>query len=163
MLRVPPIDLYENPTKNGLPVQFAKEYKNDIKKFFQEYRPSPDDNVKIIDILINPEVYLVMKLLRTTIATREDLEKLRTKGVRDIYGALKLLWDTKMIKIFRDENNNEYYALITDFYLDLIFPKYLLRAIKVAYEQKSIADKALMEYLEILEDTYYDLKSKKKK
>ncbi|MHA2184239.1 MAG: hypothetical protein ACXAAI_04490, partial [Promethearchaeota archaeon] len=163
MLRVPPVDLYENPTKNGLPSQFAKEYKSDIKRFFQDYRPNLEDNVKIIDILINPEVYLILKLLRTTIATREDLEKLRTKGVRDIYGALKLLWDAKMIKIFRDENNNEYYTLISDFYLDLIFPKYLLRAVKAAYEQKSIADKALMEYLDILEDTYYDLKSKKKK
>ncbi|MHA1913418.1 MAG: DUF2341 domain-containing protein [Promethearchaeota archaeon] len=163
MLRVPPVDLYENPVKKGLPVQFAKEYISDVKTFFQEYRPNLEDNTKIVDILINPEVYLILKLLRTTIATREDLEKLRTKGVKDIYGALKLLWDAKLIKIFRDENNNEYYALVSDFYLDLIFPKYLLSAVKTAYEQKSIADKALMEYLEILEDTYFDLKSKKKK
>ncbi len=67
-----------------------------------------------------------------------------------------------MIKSFRDEKNNEYYALITDFYMDLLFPKYLLKVIKSAYEQKSVSNKALIEYLRVLEEAYYNLKSQKK-
>jgi hypothetical protein len=67
-----------------------------------------------------------------------------------------------MITVFRDEMKNEYYALLTDFYIDLIFPKYLLKIIKKSYEQKSIAEKALIEYLEILEDTYYEIKAEEK-
>ena len=117
---------------------------------------------KIIEILINAEVYETLRLLRTAIVTRQELDKLRTKGVKDAYAALKLLWDNQMVKVFRDEKNNEYYALISDFYMDLIFPKYLLKVIKLAYEQKSIANKALIEYLKVLEDTYYSQKSKKK-
>jgi hypothetical protein len=163
ILRVPPTQLFKDPVNRGLPTQFVKEYLAEVKKFFQDYRPTMEDNIAIVEILINPEVYQILRLLRTSFVTRQDLEKLRTKGVKDIYGALKLLYDVQLIKIFRDENNTEYYGLLTDFYLDLIFPKYLLKVIKTSFEQKSIANKALLEYLEILEDTYYDLKSKKEK
>ena len=85
MLRVPPVEIYRNPVDRGLPTQFAKEYKAVIKNFFQDYQPSKEDNLKIISILINPEVYETFRLLRTSIATRQDLEKLRIKGVKDIY------------------------------------------------------------------------------
>ncbi|MFX0083042.1 MAG: DUF2341 domain-containing protein [Candidatus Hodarchaeota archaeon] len=163
MLRVPPVQLLEDPSNRGLPLRFVEEYLTDVKEFFQNYKPTMEDNVAIVNIFTNPEVYQILRLLRTRFATRQDLEKLRMKGVKDIYGALKLLWDTKMIKIFRDEKNNEYYTLLSDFYVDLLFPKYILQIIKKSYEQKSIPNKALIEYLEILEDTYYDLKSKKKK
>jgi hypothetical protein len=162
MLRVPSINLFKDPSGSGLPTQFVKEYINDVKEFFQTYRPTAEDNVKIIETLANPEVFETFRLLRTAIVTRQDLEKLRAKGVADIYGVLKLLWDSKMIKVFRDENNNEYYALLTDFYIDLLFPKYILRAIKIAYEQKSMADKALIEYLNVLENAYYIVKKQDK-
>jgi hypothetical protein len=66
-----------------------------------------------------------------------------------------------MIKVFKDENGVEYYTLLTDFYMNLIFPKYLLSVIKRSYEQKSKTDKVLVEYLNLLEDAYIDLKSKK--
>jgi hypothetical protein len=159
---VPPVDLYEDPTNRGLPLQFTKEYLADVKQFFQDYRPSKEDNLQIMNIFQNPDVYHILRLLRTTIASRQDLEKLTKKGVRNIYEPLKLLFDARMIKVFQDADNNEYFALLSDFYIDLIFPKYLLGIIKTMYEQKSIANKALTEYLQILEDTYYNLKSKKK-
>ena len=162
MLRVPPVKLLEDPVNRGLPTQFAKEYLAEVKKFYQNYRPSKEDNLKIVEILINPQVYETLRLLRTAIVTRQDLEKLKIKGVDDVYGALKLLWDNQSIKVFRDEKNNEYYALLSDFYMDLIFPKYLLKVIKMAYEQKSIANRALIEYLKVLEETYYNMKSQKK-
>jgi hypothetical protein len=163
MLRVPPVKFLEDPITHGLPTQFAKEYPNVIKEFFKDYRPTEEDNLKIIEALINPQVYEVVRLLRTMIATRDDLEKLRKKGVDDISGVLKILWDCKMIKVFHDEQQKEYYALLTDFYIDFLFPKYLLKNVKSTYDQKSKVDKVLIEYLNVLEESYLNLKAKKPK
>jgi hypothetical protein len=154
------LKLLEKPTSYGLPAQFAKEYPNDVRKFFQTYIPTDEDNIRIAEILINPQVYETIRLLRTAIVTRDDLQKLRPKGVEDIYNVLKILWDNKMIKVYRDNQNNEYYALISDCYIDYLFPKYLLKTIKEAYEQKSKVKRALIEYLNILEDTYYESEQK---
>ncbi|MFW9828558.1 MAG: hypothetical protein ACFFEY_13285, partial [Candidatus Thorarchaeota archaeon] len=162
MLRIPPTELFEDPIKCGLPTQFKKEYIDKVKDFFKNYNPSDEDNLNVVKILSDPQVNLTLRLLRTSIITRQELEKLKAKGVIDPYAVLKSLWDSQMITVFRDEVKNEYYALLTDFYIDLIFPKYLLKIIKKSYEQKSIAEKALIEYLEILEDTYYDIKAEEK-
>ena len=162
MLRVPPVKLIDNPSNRGLPSQFVKTYKSEVKTYFQDYHPSEEDNLKIINILIDPEVYETLRLLRTAIVTRQELEKLRIRGVKDISGVLQLLLDRQMIKIFRDQNNNEYFALLTDFYIDIIFPKYILNVIKTVYEQKSKPNKALMEFLKSLEETYFSMKKQEK-
>jgi hypothetical protein len=162
MIRRPPINLLKNPSERGLPSQLTGDYQTSVKKFFQSYRPSEEDNLKIIEALIDPQVYETLRLLRTAIVTRNDLEKLKKKGVDDVDGVLKTLWDGQMIQVFQDNKGNEYYALLSDFYLSLMFPKYLLNIIKTEYENKSKADPVLIEYLNVLEDSYYSVKSKAK-
>jgi hypothetical protein len=161
MLRVPPDTLFKDPVNHGLPAQLTKFYQDEVQKFFNEYQPTEEDNIELFSILIDPEVYETVRLLRTAIVTMKDFEKLKNKGVSDIYGVLKKLWDINMIRILKDENEIEYYALLTDFYVDLIFPKYLINIIKTTYDQKSKSDKVLLQYLNLLEETYYNLKSKK--
>jgi len=160
MLRVPPDTLFKDPMSHGLPAQLTKIYQDEVQKFFNEYQPTEEDNIELLSILIDPEVYETIRLLRTAIVTMKDFEKLKNKGVSDIYRVLKKLWDTNLIKIFKDENGTEYYTLLTDFYIDIFFPKYLLNVIKRTHEQKSKADKVLLEYLSLLEDMYTISKSK---
>ena len=159
MMRVPPVQLLKEPADRGLPTQLVDDYRTETKKFFQNYRPSENDNLTIIDVLINPQVYETLRLLRTAIVTRNDLEKLKKKGVEDVDEVLKMLWESQMIQVFQDDRNNEYYALLSDFYVKLIFPKYLINIIKEVYEKKSKADQVLIEYLNVLENTYLNLKA----
>jgi hypothetical protein len=159
IMRVPPVKILKDPADRGLPSQLVENYKADVRNFFQKYRPTEGDNLRVLDILTNPQVYETLRLLRTAVVTKNDLEKLRKKGVEDLDDVLKMLWDTQMIQVFQDERENEYYALLSDFYLNLTFPKYLMNVIKTVYEQKSKADQVLIEYLTVLENTYTNLKA----
>ena len=159
MMRIPPDQLLKNPTDKGLPSQLVADYRTETKKFFQNYHPSDQDNLRLIENIINPQVYETLRLLRTAIVTKNDLEKLKKKGVDDVDDVLRMLWETQMIQVFQDDKNNEYYALISDFYIDKIFPKYLLTIIKSEYEKKSKADQVLLEYLTVLENAYLNLKA----
>jgi hypothetical protein len=161
-MRVPPVKLLKDPADRGLPSKLVENYRTDVKNFFLNYNPTEIDNLKVLDVLTNPQAYDTLRLLRTAIVTRNDLEKLRKKGVVDLDTILKKLWETQIIQIFRDENDTEYYALLSDFYLDLIFPKYLINVIKMNYEKKSKAEPVLIEYLTILEDAYLNIKTAKK-
>jgi len=162
MARFPPEKLVENPFEHGLPENLVGDYISVCKKFFQNYRPSEQDNLNLLEILIDPQIYEILRLLRVSIVTRNELEKLKKKGVEDIDSALKILWENQLIQVFQDNRGNEYYALLSDIYLSLIFPKYLLNTIKMEYENKSKADNVLIEYLNVLEDSYLSLKSKAK-
>ena len=162
LMRIPPAKILSDPADRGLPSQLVENYKNDVKRYFQNYQPNEGDNLRVLDALSNPQVYETLRLLRTAVVTKNDLEKLRKKGVEDLDDVLKMLWETQIVQVFQDDRGNEYYALLTDFYLDLMFPKYLMNVIKTVYDQKSKADQVLIEYLTVLENTYTSLKATKK-
>jgi hypothetical protein len=163
MIRRPPINLLKNPVERGLPESFIDEYNIAVKKFFQKYRPSDEDHLKILDeVIADPQVYEILKLLRISIVTKNVLEKLRKKGVDDIDGGLKKLWDNQLIHVFQDNKGNEYYALVSDFYNTLIYPKYMLNTIIYQYGVKSKSNNVLIEYLNVLDDNYRSTKLKSK-
>ncbi len=159
MIRRPPIKLLKNPIERGLPERFVEEYDIAIRNFYQKYRPSDEDNIKILDeVIADPQIYEILKLLRISIVTKNVLEKLRKKGVDDIDGGLKKLWDNQMIHVFQDTKGNEYYALLSDFYTSLIYPKYMLNIIIQQYGVKSKSEAVLIEYLNVLDDNYRSTK-----
>jgi len=161
MIRRPPIKLLKNPVERGLPERFLEEYNVAVRKFFQKYRPSEEDNIKILDEVIgDPQVYEILKLLRISIVTKNVLEKLRKKGVDDIDGGLKKLWENQMIHVFQDSKGNEYYALISDFHNSIVYPKYILNTIIYQYGVKSKSNSVLIEYLNVLDDNYRSIKFK---
>ncbi|MHA2431055.1 MAG: hypothetical protein ACXACC_08500 [Promethearchaeota archaeon] len=154
MIRRPPIKLIQNLEESGLPEKFFKEYKTEVRRFFQNYRISEEDNLNLLEILTEPQIYEILRLLRFKIVTRNELEKLRKKGVDDIDGGLKKLWEHKVIYIFRDDYNVEYYCLLTDFHISRVYPKFILNTILQQYDVKSKSEAVLIEYLKVLEDTY---------
>ncbi len=160
--RVPLVNILDDPLSHGLPSQFVEDYRTQVKNYFQNYLPTEADNLGIVDILVNPQVYETLRLLRTAVVTRNELEKLRKKGVDDLDDVLKKLWDIKLLQVYQNERGIEYYALLSDFYIDLVFPKYALNVIKKVYDQKSKSEKVLVEYLTVLENTYTDIKSASK-
>jgi len=159
MIRRPPVKLLKNPVERGLPERFVEDYNVAVKNFFQKYHPSDEDNIKILDqIIADPQIYEIFKLLRISIVTKNVLEKLRKKGVDDIDGGLKKLWDNQMVHVFQDSKGNEYYALLTDFYNSLLYPKYMLNTIIQQYGVKSKSEGVLIEYLNVLDDNYRSTK-----
>ncbi|MDX1797145.1 MAG: hypothetical protein R3255_00710 [Candidatus Lokiarchaeia archaeon] len=161
MIRRPPIKLLKNPVERGLPERFVEEYNVAVKKFFQKYRSSEEDNLKILELVMgDPQVYEILRLLRISIVTKNVLEKLRKKGVDDIDGGLKKLWESRLIHVFQDSKGNEYYALISDFHLSLVYPKYILNMIIQQYSVKSKSSSVLIEYLNVLDNNYRSIKMK---
>ncbi|MFX1590471.1 MAG: hypothetical protein ACFFC1_20245 [Promethearchaeota archaeon] len=158
IIRRPPIKLLKNPVERGLPETLISEYKSKVRNFFQTYRPSEEDNLKIIDLITDPQIYEIIKLLRLAVVTRNALEKLRKKGVEDIDDGIKRLWENKILHVLKDERGIEYYALLSDFYISLIYPKYILNEVIHQYEVKSKVENVLVEYLKVLEDTYHHIK-----
>jgi hypothetical protein len=132
-----------------------------MRNFFQKYRPSEEDNLKILEsVIVDPQVYEILRLLRISIVTKNTLEKLRKKGVDDIDGGLKALWDCQLIHVFQDSKGIEYYALLSDFTNTLVYPKYMLNTIIHQYDVKSKSNSVLVEYLNVLEDNYSPTKLK---
>jgi len=160
IIRKPPIKILSDLVGRGLPEPLVEAYNSEVRRFFQNYRPSEDDNLKLVDLLTDPQLSEIIKLMRIAIVTRNTLEKLRKKGVDDIDGGIKKLLDNKIIHKFQDENKAEYYALLSDLHISLVYPRYMLNTILHQYDVKSKSEPVLIEYLNVLDDAYHPYKLK---
>jgi hypothetical protein len=124
-------------------------FKEKIKLFFETYKHSEEDNLKIINILSNPRVYVIFDMLRNSILNKSDFEKLKNKGLKELDNAIKLLLDAQIITSL-----NDYYVLTSDFYIESFVPQYILNILKENYENKTKSERVLIKYLNILEETY---------
>ncbi len=164
VLRRPPVKLYKDPVDHHLPESLKDIYTTEVRNFFLSYKPSEEDNLEIVEkVMLDPQTYEVLKLLREALVTKNDIEKLRKKGVSDIEQALKALWATKMIQVFRDNAGTEYYCLVSDFFIHQFFPKYNLDSIRKQSIYKVQSPNALTKALDLMRREYMMLEKAKKK
>ncbi len=154
IVRHPPVFLFNECTQRGLPASLREQYQTEIKSFFAAYTASDADNLALLDVLVDPATYESLSLMRGAIVTRDDLEKLKKKGVENVDAVLKVLWDKKMLVVLRDEKGNEYYGLLSDVLVQRIFPDFMVNNVRKNYKEKSKADPVLVEHLNILEEQY---------
>lgn len=144
----------KSPAEARLPQTLVNDYLMECKTFFESYEPNEEDNLKLIETIMDPQVYEVLKLLRLAIVSRNVLEKLKKKGVDDIEGTLRKFWDAGMLSVLRDEKSNEYYALKTDLLVKKIYPEYLVNTIRRDFRSKTKNPAVLVEHLNVLESNY---------
>jgi len=154
VVRHPPGLLLKECTQRGLPSSLRDDYAKRIKSYFSHFTPSDNDTNALLQMLTDPGVYETLTLLRSAIATRDDLEKLKKKGVDDVDRVLKVLLEHNMLEVLRDDKDNEYHALRSDVLIEKIYPAHLLNVIRKSYMEKSKAKPVLIEYLNILEEVY---------
>ncbi len=157
MFRVPPFKLIINPLERGIPKELVAIYQSECNKFFQDYEPLEEDNLKIVNLLIDQNVYDILKLLREKAIMKRDLDNLKESGLDNIDYVIKSLIDTQLIQIFNDSQGNEYYILITDFFVKTFLPEYIVNVIKTDFDQKIKSNQVLIKYLDLLEDAYVNL------
>jgi len=156
MFRIPPFKILKNPFGKGLPKNFEATYINSCDLFFQSYNPSEEDNVKVINILNEPQTYELINLLRDRVISKENFEKLKKSGIKDIEDIISALLETKLIISFQDMGGIEYYALLTDFFIENFIPEYILNNLNSYLENRTKSNHVLSKYLNLLEEAYID-------
>ncbi|MHA1731831.1 MAG: hypothetical protein ACTSU5_07800 [Promethearchaeota archaeon] len=162
VMRRPPVVLLREAAQRGLPAQLMEDYRREVRTFFESYKPSEADSLAVLDAFLDPQAFETLSLMRVAAVTRDDLEKLKKKGVEDVDAVLKVLWDAQMLVVLRDDQGNEYYVLKTDVVVQRFFPKHMVDTIRKCYRERTKTNSTLVEHLNILEDYFWEMKSQKK-
>ncbi len=162
--RIPPSALIRGETgAHGMPASFKEKYLQEVQTFFKGYKPTLEDNIKLADVILDQQSYEGLELMRHYVVSREDLEKLKKKGVEDVDALLKKFWDNKLITVLHEKEGRELFALIADISIERHFPTYLLNIIRKNYVEKSKSNPVLLEHLNILKEIFWEDNTKKSK
>jgi len=151
--RVPPAEIVLKIENQEFPEKISLKYMSDLNDFFKNYSPTSKDAKDIIEIICDYNSYHNLKLLRISPATKKGLMKVG-KATTDLDSVLERFLQKQVIKIIKDDNNNEFYFLLTDLRLQKFFPEYLLKKILDSYNNQSVPNSILTENLILLKETY---------
>ncbi|MHA1695580.1 MAG: hypothetical protein ACTSWR_12350 [Candidatus Helarchaeota archaeon] len=151
--RIPATSSIVQIRRYNLPEKIVNDYLDETRSFFAKYVPSIEDNEIICKAIVNPDVFKILKVLRMTPMTARGIEKMKRK-VEDLNEAIKILWNSGLIRILKDKQGNEYYFLKSDIRIEKFFPSYLIDTIRKSYNNQTIANHVLIEHLNILKEEY---------
>ncbi len=153
--RIPPIKIVNGAKSGNYPGYLSNEYLNDVRTYFENYSPTPEDQEIILKILTDMESSTLIERLRENPLKKEDLDAI--KGDFDnLDGLLKWLWDSKIIHVLRGKTGQEVYFLRTDIAVNLVFPEYLINLILDSYNNGTKSNSVLIEHLNVLKETFYN-------
>src|SRR5271157_3561437 len=109
--RVPPYNLIENLSQQGLSSPSGNNFSEVINAYFGSYQPKQENQQKLLKVILDFPTYVVLQVLRGAFVTREDLEKLKEKGVDDADAAIRGLSDADLLVILKNSQGKEYYGL----------------------------------------------------
>ena len=154
MFRKPAFKILKSPHGKGLPKNFEATYFNSSNLFFQNYNPSEEDNLKIINTLKNPQAYELFNLLREAVLTNNDFERLKKTGIPDIENEIENLLENQIIMKFQDIEGTEFYALLTDFFIEALTPEYIISVLHKYNKNRTKSKYILSKYLDLLSEAY---------
>jgi DNA-binding transcriptional ArsR family regulator len=155
--RQPPAELVHESIQHHLSGALKEEYLQKTRQYFKTFSPDQVDQdiPKIINkIILDPIKYKILKQLRHSILTRNDLEGIMKKGASEIDVAMNAFIENELVKVLIDKNGQLYYCLICDFQIEKFYPEYLLNIIANQYRNRAQNQAILMKSLEILHEEF---------
>ncbi|MHA1148857.1 MAG: hypothetical protein ACTSR8_11525 [Promethearchaeota archaeon] len=135
-----------------------EKYHNELTEVLSSYDPlkiSFNDNQILTNLLLDPDVYDFIKLLRANFYPLDKLPKILSEWA-DLRSILLELKKARIITILADEEGKEWVVLLTDIKPLAIFPEFLLIKLRnsIKKNDKSLTHEIKKKAIDLLEVTY---------
>ena len=150
-----PVSKLIDDAKKGVPNSYvAKKYHEIVSNYFSNYTPTEEDNLKIANHMINPDVFDYVVLFREKPYPINKVPRGPGETFDQVKTFLATLEADNIIKIIKDESNVEWIFLVTDITALKFYPEYLIENIRKAVSEDILKKESAIKHLELLEQIY---------
>ncbi len=154
MFRTPAAKIIEN-TKTHLPTpELATKYLKEVKKYFSNYKPTFEDNLKIARNLVNPDRYDYISLFRERAYPLKKIPKGPGESMEEIGEILKPMEEDNILTFIKNNKGDVWVFLFTDIEAHLFYPEYLIEKIRKDQFLGKLKKEVAIKHLELLEEAY---------
>ena len=152
--RSPVTKLIEDAKKNLPTPTLATKYIEEVTKFFTNYHPTLEDNLKIAQNMMNPDKYDYITLFRERAYPLNKIPRGPGESIEEVGGFLKSMVDDNIIIVLKDEKNLDWVLLFTDVVAHTFYPEYLIEKIRKDSVEGKLNKNIAIKHLDFLEETY---------
>lgn len=154
IMRKPTEKVIEDAKKNIPTSELANKYLELVNQFFSSYAPNFEDNIKIADIMVNPDKYDFITLFREKAYPINKIPKGPGETFDEIKIFLTSLEQANIITIIKDNKGLEWIFLLTDVVAQTFYPEYMIENIRKDVTEKKLKQDTAVKHLELLEQVY---------
>jgi len=152
--RSPVTKLIEDAKKNLPTPTLATKYIEAVTKFFTNYKPTFEDNIKIAQNMMNPDKYDYITLFRERTYPVSKIPRGPGESREEIGGFLKAMEEDNIIIVLKDEKGTDWVLLFTDVVAHTFYPEYLIEKIRKDSVEGKLKKNVAIKHLDFLEETY---------
>ena len=152
--RSPVTKLIKDAKKNLPTPTLATKYIEEVTKFFTNYHPTLEDNVRIAQNMMNPDKYDYITLFRERAYPLNKIPRGPGESIEEVGGFLKSMVDDNIIIVLKDEKNLDWVLLFTDVVAHTFYPEYLIEKIRKDSVEGKLNKNIAIKHLDFLEETY---------
>ncbi|MFX1375153.1 MAG: hypothetical protein ACFFA0_05020 [Promethearchaeota archaeon] len=154
LYRTPVAKLVEDSKKKLPTPALATKYFEEVSNFFEDYKPTLEDGLKIARNMTNPDKYDYITLFRERAYPLNKIPKGPGESIEEIGSILRTMENDKILKILKDEKDTEWVFLLTDIAADTFYPEYILEKIRNHRMEGNLNKDVAIKHLEFLEEVY---------
>jgi len=154
VFRTPVAKLVEDAKKNFPTPELATKYLEEVSRFFANYKPTVEDNLKIARTMMNPDNYDYITLFRERAYPLNKIPKGPGESIDQIGSMLKAMEDDQILKVIKDEKDTGWVFLLTNVVAHTFYPEYLIEKIRKDRMEGKLNKDVAIKHLEFLEQVY---------
>jgi hypothetical protein len=165
--RYPPEQALKLAKSGGLSSEQAAEYEKRVAEFFSGYAWSEDDTIQLGQLLLDPDIYDVTKVLRRRIVHKSELAGIVEKKAA-LDAVIRRLESAKVITtmgsttVKQKRGGDPFVMLLSDIHFESFFPEFLVLRLEERLAQKDIHPDIAKRHLELLAEHYMRMREKMK-
>ena len=154
IFRTPVAKLVEDAKKNFPTSELGIRYLEEVSRFFTNYKPTVEDNLKIARTMMDPDNYDYITLFRERAYPLNKIPKGPGESIDQIGSILKAMEDDQILKVIKDEKDTGWVFLLTDVIAHTFYPEYLIEKIRKDRMEGKLNKDVAIKHLEFLEKVY---------
>jgi DNA-binding MarR family transcriptional regulator len=129
-------------------------YLNKVTAYFKEYEHSDGDVSVISNILVEPDTYDAITILRTGPSTRKEIQEKTKLSDGDVAKLIEKLEHTEFLVRLQDKKDNEHIFLRSDPRIVTFFPEHCIVTEIKRYNERLVPPRQAIHHLAILREHF---------
>ncbi|MHA2407162.1 MAG: hypothetical protein ACXACA_02170 [Candidatus Ranarchaeia archaeon] len=152
--RTPPSSIINMARTDQLNPDVQSSYLNKVTAYFKEYEHSDGDVSVISNILVEPDTYDAITILRNGPSTRKEIQERTKLSDEDVAKLIEKLEHTEFLVRLQDKKDNEHIFLRSDPRIVTFFPEHCIVTEIKRYNERLVPPRQAIHHLAILREHF---------
>lgn len=135
--------------------EIARKYLKTVKEFFTAYNTMSEESRELAEILLNPDYYEIIKLLREKPNRLTEINSCTGQEKLGCEASIRKLEELNIVETYPSEAERDMWVMLkSDIVIHTFFPEYILEVLRTKLSSGELSSETAIKHLDLLQQNY---------